>query len=138
MWTRVFFFTDIWCFKIWEFLSLPLWSITLSEMSFADIVIKIKQSFRISMIDFTMPNVQKKHCVKNVQIRSYFWSVFSCIRTEYGPKITPYLDTFHAVKVILMTMLAKRLDASEYRKIRTRNKTPNRKILCPQYECSSY
>ena len=35
------------------------------------------------------------HCVKSVQIRSYFWSVFSCIRTE----ITPYLDTFHAVKV---------------------------------------
>ena len=25
------------------------------------------------------------HCVKNVQIRSYFWSVCSCIRTEYGP-----------------------------------------------------
>ena len=25
-----------------------------------------------------------KHCVKSVQIRSYFWSVFSCIRTEYG------------------------------------------------------
>ena len=24
------------------------------------------------------------HCVKSVQIRSYFWSVFSCIRTEYG------------------------------------------------------
>ena len=23
-----------------------------------------------------------KHCVKNVQIRSYFWSVFSCIQTE--------------------------------------------------------
>ena len=23
------------------------------------------------------------HCVKIVQIRSYFWSVFSCIRTEY-------------------------------------------------------
>ena len=23
------------------------------------------------------------HCVKSVQIRSYFWSVFSCIRTEY-------------------------------------------------------
>ena len=22
-------------------------------------------------------------CVKSVQIRSYFWSVFSCIRTEY-------------------------------------------------------
>ena len=24
------------------------------------------------------------HCVKSVQIRSFFWSVFSCIRTEYG------------------------------------------------------
>ena len=24
------------------------------------------------------------HRVKTVQIRSYFWSVFSCIRTEYG------------------------------------------------------
>ena len=23
------------------------------------------------------------HCVKNVQIQSFFWSVFSCIRTEY-------------------------------------------------------
>ena len=32
-----------------------------------------------------------------VQIRSYFCSVFSHIRTEYGPEITPYLDTFHAV-----------------------------------------
>ena len=37
------------------------------------------------------------HCVKSVEIRSYFWSVFSCIRIEYGPEITPYLDTFHAV-----------------------------------------
>ena len=24
------------------------------------------------------------HCVKSVQIRSYFWSVFSSVRTEYG------------------------------------------------------
>ena len=24
------------------------------------------------------------HCVKSVQIRSFFWSEFSCIRTEYG------------------------------------------------------
>ena len=46
-------------------------------------------------------------------MRSYFWSAFFCIRTEYGdllrksvfspnigkhgPGITPYLDTFHAV-----------------------------------------
>ena len=30
--------------------------------------------------DFDSSN---SHCVKCVQIRSYFWSVFSCIRTEY-------------------------------------------------------
>ena len=24
-----------------------------------------------------------KHCMKSVQIRSFFWSVFSCIQTEY-------------------------------------------------------
>ena len=39
------------------------------------------------------------HCVKSVQIRSSFCSVFSCIWTEYrkyGPEKTPYLDTFHA------------------------------------------
>ena len=29
--------------------------------------------------------------MKSAQIRSYFWSVFSRIRTE----LTPYLDTFH-------------------------------------------
>ena len=40
------------------------------------------------------------HCVKSVQIRSYFWPVFSCIRIEYGVNL--------------------RIQ-SEYRKIRTRN-----------------
>ena len=53
------------------------------------------------------------HCVKSVQIRSFFWSVFSRIWTEYrdtkylsvfsanagkcGPEKTSYLDNFHAV-----------------------------------------
>ena len=36
------------------------------------------------------------NCVKSVQIRSFFWSVFSCIWTEYGPKKSPYLETFRA------------------------------------------
>ena len=40
------------------------------------------------------------HCVKSVQIRSFFWSVFSRIRTEYGPEKTPYLDPVHAVVII--------------------------------------
>ena len=50
------------------------------------------------------------HCVKSIQTRSFFWSIFSRIRTEYGylfvfgpnarkwgPEKAPHLDTFHAV-----------------------------------------
>ena len=49
--------------------------------------------------------------MKSVQIRCFFWSVFSRIWTEYGylsvfspnagkyvPEKAPYLDTFHAVE----------------------------------------
>ena len=56
------------------------------------------------------------HCLKSVQILSYFWPAFSCIRTEYGgllrkslysvriqentgPEINLYLETFHAVTI---------------------------------------
>ena len=31
------------------------------------------------------------HCLKNVQIRSFFWSIFSCIRTGYGNLIRKLL-----------------------------------------------
>ena len=41
------------------------------------------------------------HCVKIVQIRRFFWSVFSRIWTEYEPEKTPYFDTFYTVYVIL-------------------------------------
>ena len=34
------------------------------------------------------------HCVKSFQIRSFFWSVFSRIRTEYGVFSGPYLSVF--------------------------------------------
>ena len=47
-------------------------------------------------------------CMKCVQIRSFFWSVFSCIQTEYGDLQSEYrkiwtrknsvLDIFHAVQ----------------------------------------
>ena len=41
------------------------------------------------------------HCVKSVQIQSFFCSVFSQIGLKflgkYGPEITPYLDIFHAM-----------------------------------------
>ena len=50
-----------------------------------------------------------QHCVKSVQRRSFFWSVFFCIRTKYlsvfspnagkyGPEKTPYLEPFHEVQ----------------------------------------
>ena len=51
---------------------------------------------------------KRTHCVKSVQIRSFFWSAFCCIRTEYENlrskslhsvriQENTYLDTFHAV-----------------------------------------
>ena len=39
-------------------------------------------SFAISAVSIS--GFEQVHCVKSVQIRSFFWSVFSCIRTEYG------------------------------------------------------
>ena len=60
------------------------------------IVIIFRICFRISLNCWSKKPFAI-HCVKSVQIRSYFWSVFSCIRTEYGPEKTPYLDTFNAV-----------------------------------------
>ena len=36
------------------------------------------------MSSFDIDTFINCHCVKSVQIRSFFWSVFSCIRTEYG------------------------------------------------------
>ena len=37
--------------------------------------------------------IQDAHCVKSVQIRSSFWSVFSCIWTEYGDLLRKCSDT---------------------------------------------
>ena len=34
---------------------------------------------------------EKYHCVKSVQILSFFWFVFSCIRTEYGDLLGNFL-----------------------------------------------
>ena len=59
------------------------------------------------------------HCLKGVQIRSFFWYVFSHIWTEYGELLrkspcsvqiwentyqtkTPYLNIFRAVDVLLL------------------------------------
>ena len=50
----------------------------------------------------------KVHSVKSVQMRSFFWSVFPYIRNEYRKmrtKKTRYLDTFHAVVVLVDKLL---------------------------------
>ena len=50
------------------------------------------------------------HCIKSVQIRSFFWTVFSRIRTEYG-------------EILLHIQ-------SEYGKIRTRKNSVFRHFSC--------
>ena len=56
-------------------------------------------------------NLFQLHCVRRVQLRSLFGSVFYRIWIEYvfspnkgkyGPEKTPYLDTSHAVLMITM------------------------------------
>ena len=46
---------------------------------------------------------KKVHCVNNVQIQSFFWSVFSCIRTEYGDLLR---DGFLGILVCAESLLA--------------------------------
>ena len=60
--------------------------------------------------------------MKSAQIRSFFWSLFPRIRTEYGdspgkygPEKTPYLDTFHALSLTLPPLM-KFFNKKEYEK----------------------
>ena len=58
---------------------------------------------------FQIAYLSSKHTVKSVQVQHYFWSIFSCTRTEVTPlqkvrtygkyerEITPYFGIFHAV-----------------------------------------
>ena len=67
-----------------------------------------------TLLFYIFKTLRRIHCAKKVEIRSYLWSVFSCIGTEYGeirstgntgkygPEITPYLDTFLAVTYSLL------------------------------------
>ena len=56
---------------------------------------KLRLNLRLKTIGiFTMFHFPSNlHCVKSVQIRSFFWSEYRKIQTRK----TPYLDTFHAV-----------------------------------------
>ena len=57
----------------------------------------LSNSFKFSMLWLTrsLKNMVCEHCVKIAQIRSFFWSVFSCNPTEYGNLLSgPYFPLF--------------------------------------------
>ena len=58
------------------------------------------------------------HCLKSVQIQSFFWSVFSCIRTEYSLYF-PYSE-YSSYSLYSRSIQSISSIQSEYRKIRTR------------------
>ena len=95
------------------------WIIYWSKHSHVLILINISFksifSLRIMWIKcFSSLPFRKTSLRERVQIRSFFWSVFSCIQSgqisvfslntgKYGPEKTPYLDTFHAVSISVNT-----------------------------------
>ena len=58
---------------------------------------------------FNFITCENWHCLKSVQIQSYFWSNCSPNTEKYGPEITPHLYTFHAVRSKLRKTLYKAL-----------------------------
>ena len=63
--------------------------------------LKLKLGFHQSLTwDNLLIHVNTKHYVKSVQVRSYFWSVFFCIRTQYRKirtRSNSVFGHFHAV-----------------------------------------
>ena len=73
------------------------WKLFKSEISlwnsFQQVILQIKLNLKLNLkylvecYDlsgfFRNYEKKKKHCVKSVQKRSYFWSVFSCIQPKY-------------------------------------------------------
>ena len=55
-------------------------------------VLKLYSHINIYKVTFFIKIISTIHCLESVQIRSYFWSVFSRIRTEYREilRIFPY------------------------------------------------
>ena len=80
-----FYLVHSWCFTMFVYPSEPNFLLT----STATFVLEDgHQVLLLCPYIFILINVNysnyAQHCLKSVQIRSYFWTVFSCIRTEYG------------------------------------------------------
>ena len=58
---------------------------TLSQKYFTEVIVK-PLDLCITLNNFNVGRVtlHSLHCAKSIQIQIFFWSVFSCIRTEYG------------------------------------------------------
>ena len=55
------------------------------ETGYINLVVEIISILKLVQVDNRVGGfLDELHCAKSVQIRSFFWSVFSCIRTEYG------------------------------------------------------
>ena len=68
-----------------------LWKRTVSAEYPQNFHTKKLMKFRYFMQWEKRMTMRFQHCVKSVQIRSFFWSVFSCIQTEYGDLLSKYL-----------------------------------------------
>ena len=84
--------------------------------------------------------LNNQHCVKCVQIRNFFWSVFSRIRTEYGEirSISPYSvrmrENTDQKKLRIWTLFTqcKDTELNDTVSILTLKSTPERRILWTQ------
>ena len=55
------------------------------------IIVSCFSRYIVSRLIWKIPPLSAKHCVKSVQIRSFFSSVFSRIRTEYSEMLRIFL-----------------------------------------------
>ena len=68
-----------------------------------------------------MKNQRSKHCVKNVQIRSFFWSVFSRNQTECG-KIKIIIIIIVIIIIILLRYFAQKNTQALFKYLNTPKK----------------
>ena len=67
--------------RVWDVVKHLWWSFFNENISRNSIV---KHIYKTSSVTDLWLVPKTSHCVKSVQIRSYFWSTFSYMRTEYG------------------------------------------------------
>ena len=54
----------------------------LEQQKNCNVIINIALKLMVNKLDYI--RFKKYHCVKNAQMQSYFWPVFSCIQSEYS------------------------------------------------------